>query len=60
MRVDSPYDAQWDELKEDGFIPSNAKSALHDARNGILLCRNHGIDFNEHCFYIRWEPMVYF
>ncbi|KAF8801744.1 hypothetical protein BYT27DRAFT_7173764 [Phlegmacium glaucopus] len=37
------------------YIPQNAKSVLHESRNGILLCPTHRQGFEHHQFYIRWN-----
>jgi len=43
---------------EQGFIPAQAKSVEHEARNGMLLCRSHHGLFDSFYFYIRWVPQV--
>ena len=52
--------AQWAEMKEAGFVPENAKSVEHEARNGLLLCKNHHGLFDSYSYYIRWIPEVVF
>ncbi|KAF8342347.1 uncharacterized protein EI90DRAFT_2865189, partial [Cantharellus anzutake] len=32
---------QWQEMKDNGFVPAAAKSVEHEARNGIRLCMTH-------------------
>jgi len=50
--------AQWAFLKTTGFVPSFAKSVLHEPRNGIILCYQHYGDFDGYRFFIRWTPSV--
>lgn len=45
-------------MRDHGFIPRQAKSVIHEARNGVLLCSNHHKQFDGLCFYIRWVPEV--
>ena len=49
---------QWEEMRDRGFIPRQAKSVAHEARNGVLMCKNHQSSFEGHLFYIRWVPEV--
>ncbi|KAF5382142.1 hypothetical protein D9615_004426 [Tricholomella constricta] len=49
-------DETWEDLRHHGFIPLLAKSVQHEARNGVLLCKNHHGRFEDHEFYIRWVP----
>lgn len=51
--------AQWQEMKDYGFVPA-AASVEHEAQNGIRLCAIHHILFYRHCYYIRWMPEVGF
>lgn len=46
----------WALMRQKGIIPRQAKSVAHEARNGILLCKNHHHAFDHHEFYIRWVP----
>jgi len=46
----------WAFLKTTGFVPSFAKSVLHEPRNGISLCVSHHDDFDAYRFFIRWAP----
>ena len=50
--------AQWAFLKKTAFVPSFAKSVLHEPRNGIILCSGHHSDFDGYRFFIRWAPSV--
>jgi len=34
---------QWQQMKEKGFVPQQAKRVAHEARNGILMCATHHI-----------------
>jgi len=45
-------------MRDRGFIPTQAKSVVHEARNGVLMCKNHHGLFNAYFFYIRWVPEV--
>ena len=49
---------QWNEMRHKGFIPKQAKSVLHEARNGFLMCKNHHTAFDAHRFFVRWVPEV--
>ena len=49
---------QWQQMKEEGFVPQQAKSVAHEARNGILMCATHHILFDQFYYYIRWVPDV--
>jgi len=51
---------QWEEMKQLGFVPAQAKSAEHEARNGIRLCTSHHTLSDRLCYYIRWMPEVVF
>jgi hypothetical protein len=46
---------QWENLRRKKFIPAQAKSVEHEARNGILLCKSL---FDAFYFYIRWVRQV--
>ncbi|KAF8430291.1 hypothetical protein EV426DRAFT_511252, partial [Tirmania nivea] len=48
---------QWEFLKKNGYIPAHAKSHIHEARNGILMCLNHHKSFNDHLWFVRFVPM---
>ncbi|KIM42867.1 hypothetical protein M413DRAFT_124969 [Hebeloma cylindrosporum] len=48
----------WERLKRTGFVPSSAKSVVHEPRNGISLCDNHRSDFDGYRFFIRWVPSL--
>jgi len=43
-------------MKDHGFVPQNAKSVAHEARNGIRLCVLHHRLLDRHSYYIRWFP----
>jgi hypothetical protein len=45
-------------MKEEGFVPEQAKSVAHEARNGVMMCPNHHIQFDQFYFYLRWLPGV--
>ncbi|KZP06079.1 hypothetical protein FIBSPDRAFT_1053750, partial [Athelia psychrophila] len=49
-------DILWALLKDRGFVPSFAKSVVHEPRNGINLCSRHHGDFDGYRFFIRWVP----
>ena len=51
---------QWKTMKQHGFVPEQAKSVEHEARNGIQLCVNHYRLFDTYYYYIRWMPEVVF
>jgi hypothetical protein len=51
---------QWENLRTRQFIPRQAKTVEHEARNGLLLCKNHHSLFDAYRFYIRWIPGVCF
>src|SRR5258708_385104 len=51
---------QWETMKQHGFVPEQAKSVEHEARNGIRLCATHHCLFERYCYYIRWMPEVVF
>jgi len=51
--------ALWGFLKSINFIPSFAKSVVHELRNGITLCDTHHSDFDGYRFFIRWVPSVH-
>ena len=45
-------------MREQGYVPAHAKSAVHESRNGILLCKTHRSGFDNYVFYIRWIKEV--
>jgi hypothetical protein len=45
-------------MRSRSFIPLQAKSVGHEARNGMVLCMNHRYAFDAYFFYIRWMPEV--
>ncbi|KAF8122847.1 hypothetical protein EV363DRAFT_1144836, partial [Boletus edulis] len=48
---------QWMRLKELGWLPPQAKhNGANEARNGILLCKDHHHHFDNHNFFIRFFP----
>ena len=49
---------QWQQMKQQGFVPEQAKSVAHETRNGILMCGTHQLLFDRLYFYIRWVPEV--
>ncbi|KZP21304.1 hypothetical protein FIBSPDRAFT_825845 [Athelia psychrophila] len=51
-------DILWGLLKGRGFVPSFAKSVVHEPRNGINLCSVHHVDFDGYRFFIRWVPSL--
>ncbi|KAF7976605.1 hypothetical protein HWV62_6104 [Athelia sp. TMB] len=52
-----PY--TWEDLKDRGWIPPNARySPHHDPRGGLLLCANHARLFERYGFFIRFRPDV--
>ncbi|KAK7467599.1 hypothetical protein VKT23_004652 [Stygiomarasmius scandens] len=48
----------WEDLRRRGYIPSQARSVLHESRNGITLCLNHHRSFDEHRFFIRFVEEI--
>ncbi|KAF9507171.1 hypothetical protein BS47DRAFT_1352022 [Hydnum rufescens UP504] len=44
----------WETLCMGRFIPAEARSVEQEARNVILLCKNHHALFDGFAFYIRW------
>ncbi|KAM6497253.1 hypothetical protein JOM56_007726 [Amanita muscaria] len=49
-------DPLWDFLKNTGFVPSIAKSVVHEPRNGINLCVSHHSDFDGYRCFIQRVP----
>ncbi|EPS99344.1 hypothetical protein FOMPIDRAFT_1124464, partial [Fomitopsis schrenkii] len=49
----------WNELKEHAWIPPQAKGEEHEPRNGLLMCANHHIWFDNHTFFIRIQRFVF-
>ncbi|KIY45925.1 hypothetical protein FISHEDRAFT_48249 [Fistulina hepatica ATCC 64428] len=48
---------QWSDLKNRGWIPSDAKNhPQHEPRNGLLMCANHHVMFDAYKFFIRFFP----
>jgi len=45
-------------MREQGYVPAHAKSAVHESRNGILLCKTHRSGFDNYAFYIWWIKEV--
>jgi len=45
-------------MRQWGFVPGRAKSVEHEARNGMLLCKNHHHTFDNFFYCIRWTPEV--
>ncbi|KAF8960878.1 hypothetical protein BDZ97DRAFT_1831237 [Flammula alnicola] len=46
----------WATLKAKHYIPQAAKSAQHEPRNGLSLCKTHHYLFDEFYFFIRYNP----
>ena len=45
-------------MRAQQYVPAHAKSAVHESRNGILLCKTHHSGFDNYMFYIRWIEEV--
>lgn len=45
-------------MRSVNYVPSYAKSVVHEARNAILMCKSHHSAFERYMFYIRWIPQV--
>ena len=45
-------------MRAQQYVPAHAKSAVHESRNGILLCKTHHSGFDNYMFYIRWIKEV--
>ncbi|KAF6750325.1 hypothetical protein DFP72DRAFT_969539 [Ephemerocybe angulata] len=49
----------WSNLKTRGWIPPKVKAyPEHEPRNGVVMCPNHCVGFNEYLFFIRYVPEV--
>ncbi|KAH8924262.1 hypothetical protein BT69DRAFT_1261585 [Atractiella rhizophila] len=46
----------WDELMDNGYVPPNAKTVIHEPRNGLLLCSTHHQWFDKYKVFIRFLP----
>ena len=51
---------QWETMKDNGFVPHQAKDVQYETRNAVQLCKNHYAIFRGYYFYIRWIPEVVF
>ncbi|KAF8967452.1 hypothetical protein BDZ97DRAFT_1656381 [Flammula alnicola] len=56
--VPKEEDETWEKLRRRGYFPKYAKSALHEPRNSITLCKNHHSDFNDLYCFIRFIPEI--
>ncbi|KAF8551908.1 hypothetical protein OG21DRAFT_1512134 [Imleria badia] len=46
----------WADLKRRGWIPTFAKDAEKEPRNGVLMCANHHLMFDTYGYFIRFLP----
>jgi hypothetical protein len=52
-------ETQWYDLKYHGWIPLQTRLyPQHEPRNGLLLCSNHRIWFDNYFFFLRFSPKV--
>ncbi|KAH9980546.1 hypothetical protein BJV74DRAFT_779408 [Russula compacta] len=50
-------DAAWSMLKRLEWVPATAKgSPEHESRNGLTMCSNHHLEFDNWEFFIRFQP----